>query len=341
LTEDAASYQAYCAGLQFGTPPRRSNGLPIAVGESQQTVTARQNERARENAALTALKASLSPERTEASPLWDHLSLDQRRNARLRGHFEAAIERLQPTCFECEPDFVGKLMAPRLTGATIEALQDSSDVFGVAELVRICAYCDFVRDALDVPWPLDMEVRVEGDKAYVCVAVKDSAVRFVPDNASLLWVHDAEYAQQRFKQPGHLKFGMCGAYAVGDSKFISAGRTIPASKGEAVDAFGLHGYSLYESGDLCMVCTSPAFLRQHAVELKVPLLYMTGTADEETQETCWSPATNFQAGTVPGFTEGLRCELLMKTFQVHASSEKELADDGIECHVLTGPTYVD
>eukprot|EP00747_Dinoflagellata_sp_TGD_P217826 gnl/TRDRNA2_/TRDRNA2_90175_c0_seq2.p2 gnl/TRDRNA2_/TRDRNA2_90175_c0~~gnl/TRDRNA2_/TRDRNA2_90175_c0_seq2.p2 ORF type:complete len:157 (+),score=38.49 gnl/TRDRNA2_/TRDRNA2_90175_c0_seq2:431-901(+) len=153
----------------------------------------------------------------------------------------------------------------------------------------------------------------------------------------LLWVHDADWAVERFRTVDAENFGLCGAFKVGLSKFVSATDSFPASKEAALDALGLKGYAAFDKpGTLYVVQAklSPDIFSVAAPA--VPLLYQLGHNDDRTasKPSSWAPAPSFQEGTVPGYTSGLRCELVMNTFKMAAASVEDLRDKGLQCIAL-------
>lgn len=229
----------------------------------------------------------------------------------------------------------------RLTPAAYDQVAARSSVagagavFGGAELARLLAWAELVEQQLGRRDPLHVEVRVEGWKAYALVPPEDSFVGAVAGRP-LLWVHDEAWATARFGTPGGPDFGLCGQF-VGRSKFVSAADAFPATKGDALDALGLRGYDAFDKpGTLHVVHAQlPPALSAEAQPL-VPVLYLEGRNDnaDAAQPSHWVPAPNFQEGTVPGYTSGLKCELVIKSFRVEAASVAELAEKGLRCVAL-------
>lgn len=65
----------------------------------------------------------------------------------------------------------------------------------------------------------------------------------------------------------------------------------------------------------------------------VPLLYNVGlsaTSDAAAPET-WAPAQHFQEGSMPGFTSGLKAELVIHTFKLNVNTLAELDLAGVTC----------
>eukprot|EP00662_Eupelagonemidae_sp_cell21_P037987 gene37987-62810_t len=130
-------------------------------------------------------------------------------------------------------------------------------------------------------------------------------------------------------------FGLCGQF-LGKSKFVSAADSFPATKGQALDALGLRGYDAFDKpGTLHVVRAElPAELMKEARPL-IPVLYQVGRAAEGASEPeRWEPELNFQDGTVPGYTSGLKCELVIRTFKVTAASIDDLRSEGVQCVAL-------
>eukprot|EP00931_Biecheleriopsis_adriatica_P073103 TRINITY_DN47459_c0_g1_i1.p1 TRINITY_DN47459_c0_g1~~TRINITY_DN47459_c0_g1_i1.p1 ORF type:complete len:274 (-),score=36.85 TRINITY_DN47459_c0_g1_i1:96-809(-) len=213
--------------------------------------------------------------------------------------------------------------------------------FRSVDLQRVLGWAVFSQEFLAVAAPLQIELRVEDWKAYI----------LVPPHATLLgecqgktlaYVHGPLWAKPRFQDEGGADFGLCGQW-LGKSKFVApyADRSlIPKSKEEALLAFGLKGYDMFDKpgGHLYMVeiFVDPAMLEKAC--LGVPLVYKVGAADDLHAErpSRWQPAQHFQEGTIPGFT-GLRAELVMRTFVLHAKTVADLKSAGVTCRLLEGP----
>ena len=84
------------------------------------------------------------------------------------------------------------------------ASRASPPVFGVVELRRVLAFAEFAHEVLMLMVPLEIEVRVEGWKAYCLVPPSATIVRRVSEwsHGALLWVHDEAWAAARFRDGG-------------------------------------------------------------------------------------------------------------------------------------------
>jgi len=71
----------------------------------------------------------------------------------------------------------------------------------------------------------------------------------------------------------------------------------------------------------------------------VPLVYNLGEAAETSAAVPdrWQPAQHFQEDTLPGFTSGLKAELVMQTFRLPAKTVAKLESAGVTCTLLEGP----
>jgi hypothetical protein len=109
---------------------------------------------------------------------------------------------------------------------------------------------------------------------------------------------------------------------------------MPASKSVALDALGVRGYAAFDKpGALYVVCAklSPVILA-HANPL-VPLPYKVGQASDQkaSSSESWATADHFQQGAMPGFTSGLKAELVMNTFKLTAATASDLKLAGVTC----------
>jgi len=204
-----------------------------------------------------------------------------------------------------------------------------SDSFPTSkQLATLLAYQQMIGE------PLQLEFRHEGWKAYLLCPLSQSLTLTGKEAMSLLWVHSKEWASERFLDP-KLKpgdYGLCGQ-SLGTSKFATAG-TMPSTKDGCLDALGLRGYEAFDQQEQplfvveCKMNTTIGNLAQPMI----PLLYLLGTATEsKATPMVWDPAPHFQEGTVPGFTSGLRAEVVIKTFQLQ---EEEMVTHGVTCHLL-------
>lgn len=251
------------------------------------------------------------------------------------------------------------LMEGKLTASGVIQLRElclrDVPVFGVHELQRVLAFADFRKELVVCDESsLQVEIRHEGWKAYCLVEPMSTVLRSVGGvGESLLWTHDEKWANARFRDPASSEFGLCGQF-VGRSKFVSPCSNVPACKADALDALGLRGYDVFENAerlfiihaevseamlelvriDLAMFVTSKVVL-MCVLQAKpmVPLLYNVGSAVSEDAEVPeeWSPCANFQKGAMPGFTSGLRAELVINSFKLKAESVDELESMGIAC----------
>ena len=174
-------------------------------------------------------------------------------------------------------------------------------------------------------------MRIEGWKAY-CLFPPEFSLLGSIVGRPLLWVHDEDWAIARFRDGGK-DLGLCGQ-VIGRSKFVTPCEKMPTSKGAALHALGLQGYATFDKpGTLYVVCAklSPALLVQ--ANPLVPLLYKVGSATDEraTSPESWATELHFQEGAMPGFTSGLKAELVINTFQLAATSASEISLAGVTC----------
>eukprot|EP00052_Salpingoeca_macrocollata_P005895 m.50225 g.50225 ORF g.50225 m.50225 type:complete len:283 (+) comp15121_c0_seq1:35-883(+) len=243
-----------------------------------------------------------------------------------------------------------EIVRGRVTAAAMEELRKLGplEAAGCKEhLVQILAYWDWA-DAQEI-WQqsseesklLDLVVRVEDDRAYVLLPLHQSLLSQGPDsdNGRYVWVHDEEWAQRRFLNPdlAPAEFGLCGQWP-GRSKFVSISTVPSTKKKDLIAALGLGGYDTFDQGGkpLYAVECDPELLGARVVP-RVPLLYLlrddTNTAGAAAGPR-WRSAKNFLEGTVPGFTSGLRAEVVVDTFQIPAKTTQELEEAGVVCRLL-------
>jgi len=237
-------------------------------------------------------------------------------------------------------------------------------VFQTDQLRRLFSYAVFAKKFLDET-PLNIEIRVEGWKAYCLIPVQQTILRSrfnsssptttTPANncsASLLcWVHDEAWARARFLDPESPDFGLCGQF-IGRSKFVTpcSRDSFPNTKEAALEALGLKGYAAFDKpgvlyvvrADISPIVDSGS---NNNIDIlgraspKVPLLYNVGSnVDTDASEpNSWAPELHFQEGAFPGFTQGLKAELVINTFQLqHVKSIQDLNKAGVECVALGG-----
>jgi len=215
--------------------------------------------------------------------------------------------------------------------AIVEACDKPVPTFGAEELRRVLAYADFAREVLGHAKPLELEVRIEGWKAY-CLVPPEATILRTAAEKSLLWVHDEAWAKERFFDGGK-DLGLCGQ-VLGTSKFVTPCTSMPSSKLAALDTLGLRGYETFDKPGVLYVvrATLPSSLLKEARPM-VPLVYNVGRANDAaaTAPELWEPELHFQEGTIPGFTSGLKAELVMKTFKVDVHAAAELKNYGLSC----------
>lgn len=214
--------------------------------------------------------------------------------------------------------------------------------FQATDLQRVLGWAVFSQEFLAIAAPLRIELRIEGWKAYI----------LVPPHATLLgdccgktlaYVHGPSWAMPRFQDEASPDFGLCGQW-LGKGKFVAPyvdSSLIPRSKEDALLAFGLKGYEMFDKpgGHLYMVeiVLDPAMIEM--AQPAVPLVYNIGVADDPDAQTPsrWMPQQHFQEGTLPGFTSGLRAEIVMRTFVVQGKTVADLRSSGVSCRLLEGP----
>jgi hypothetical protein len=168
-----------------------------------------------------------------------------------------------------------------------------------------------------------MEVTVERSNAkewrlYVTVPIAHSLVQRLTPNATLFWVHDKQWAFDRFVQRGS------GPYLLGQwpglSKFASISAadlmaTSEWSKPALVKALGLSGYSIADSADPMFVVglrAAPDLIAR--MRPRIPLVYRIAAAADAAggnapshlevpttdliKHLKWRTAPNFQENTV-------------------------------------------
>lgn len=250
----------------------------------------------------------------------------------------AFVELTNPYAAMSDTSKILRLLSGRVDPGDFAALSDRCGgpvpVFGASELQRVLGYADFAREVLGREGLLPLDIRVEGWKAYALVPPQWGLIRTV-EGQSLLWVHDEAWAHARFFDGGE-ELGLCGQWP-GRSKFVTPCRDFPSSKDDALDSLGLRGYPEFDKpGTLYVVRAEVNADIMEKAAPAVPLLYQIGAADsqEAAVPERWSPSAHFQEGTIPGFTSGLKAELVMQTFRMNVSSAAELADDGVSCQGL-------
>mmetsp|Transcript_9788 Transcript_9788/g.12226 ORF Transcript_9788/g.12226 Transcript_9788/m.12226 type:complete len:305 (-) Transcript_9788:55-969(-) len=220
----------------------------------------------------------------------------------------------------------------------------NNKLFGRSELAKVIGYCDFAKDCLGRKLPIEVEVRKEQWKAYGLIKLQDSPIESILEEDLLVWVHDDEWAQNRFFNSASKEFGLCGQ-RLGQSKFVSLWPSKKESspfqsKNQALDGLGLRGYAAFDKpGKLFVVhVRTQSLAKQKSLNpsfLMVPLLYMEGHAEPDAQAPDrWTTADNFQEGTIPGYTQGLQSELVMKTFKLDAKNVQDLNSQGVFCTQL-------
>ena len=234
-----------------------------------------------------------------------------------------------------------------------KACECRNPIWKVSDLRRVIAYANFAQTVVGFEQDLlPVSVRVEGCKAYALTTVEASLVRSMKGK-SMCWVHDADWASDRFHDNGS-NLGLCGQWK-GLSKFATLCSDLPSSKTTALDALGLRGYPAFDKpGVLHFVQVEPREELLALAEPMVPLLYsigshagardtsdknaIGGTVDsdstivDEFDVSCWTRAPNFQEGTIPGFTSGLRAEVVIRTFNIKgAITANEVGEAGVRC----------
>lgn len=192
-------------------------------------------------------------------------------------------------------------------------------IFDDNDLHLVAAYVDFAAVVLRIFSSLRVEVRVEGWHVYLLVPPEATVLRNL-EQQSLMWVHDESWATARFRAGGK-DLGLCGQQ-MGISKFCTPCNDIPESKGAVLDALGLRGYPAFDKpGPLFVVRARGSSQIMALAQPLVPLLYKVGSSPDKnaSKPSSWATAANFQQGVMPGFTSGLRAELVMRTFQLPAS----------------------
>lgn len=256
-------------------------------------------------------------------------------NTRLLGVFEGFVDCYAAVLLD---ELLAHLATPgRLEPGGLDELRTACakdpPIFDATDMRRVAAYADFAREELEQHGPLPIEVRDEGWKVYLLVPPEFTVLRSA-EGRSLLWVHDETWATDR---EGGKDLGLCGQF-LGRSKFVTPCTSVPASKGAALDALGLRGYAAFDKpGTLFVVHAqvSPAFLAR--ADPLVPLLYKVGVADDKaaTVPERWKTQLHFQEGALPGFTSGLRAELVMNTFQLPAvTALSDVTAAGVTCVAL-------
>ena len=260
-------------------------------------------------------------------------ALTHEANRRLLDTFEGFIRR-----YSTDVDELLRHLETRVEPVGFKQLRSACSsqprIFDASDLQRVAAYADFAREVLLQHQPLPLEVRIEGWKAY-CLCPPEFSLLGSVVGRPLLWVHDEDWAAARFRDGGK-DLGLCGQ-AMGCSKFVTPCESIPTSKGAALDALGLRGYAAFDKpGTLYVVSAapSPAILAQ--ANPLVPLLYKVGSAADRAAASpeSWATGLHFQEGAAPGFTSGLRAELVVRTFRVAAASAAGLALAGVTCAAL-------
>jgi hypothetical protein len=254
-------------------------------------------------------------------------------NRRLLDTYEGFIRRYNPDVGELLRHLEARL-EPEGFKQLRHACMSQPCIFDAGDLQRVAAYADFVSEVLLQDQPLPVEVRIEGWKAY-CLFPSEFSLLGTVVGRPLLWVHDEVWAVDRFHDGGK-NLGLCGQ-VLGRSKFVTPCEKMPTSKSAALDALGLRGYAAFDKpGTLYVVCAklSPALLLQ--ANPLVPLLYKVGSATDQnaTSPESWATELHFQEGAMPGFTSGLKAELVINTFQLAATSASEMSLAGVTCTEL-------
>lgn len=176
------------------------------------------------------------------------LELTPQANAILTEFYEQCVAQ---TKMLCTAEEVLKAMEGYIDPSGINQLNlhcsGPIPVFRPADLQRILGYAIFSQHVLCVPAPLQLEVRVEAWKAYA-LATPEATLLGGCSDKSLAYVHGPTWAADRFQNEGGPDFGLCGQWE-GKSKFVAPyfdRSLMPRSKEEALLAFGLKGYDMFD-----------------------------------------------------------------------------------------------
>lgn len=127
-------------------------------------------------------------------------------------------------------DALSPLIHPQSLHDLSEACLAPIPIFTEPELRRVLGYATFAQKFLQSPTSIELDIRVEGWKAYCLIDPCVTVLRDVPTATALLWTHDEAWAKARFMEGG-ADLGLCGQ-RMGASKFVSPCTDIPATKGK-------------------------------------------------------------------------------------------------------------
>jgi len=273
-------------------------------------------------------------------------------NIELRSKFSVYVEEAEKKLNKTAVDSVEQLLLPLIEEKSVKSLlrhylldvKSVNKVFGQFELATILGYAAFAREEMMKPSELlEVEVRIEASKAYALVPLHQSFVAEALSTDFVAWVHDEEWALDRFSDPASKNFALCGQQ-IGQSKFVTLvdsssninngtndSALLFQNKDAALDKLGIRGYETFDKPGSLYVVQVP--MAEIPYPVKVPLVYMSAKSNEnaKTSTKSWNTVPGFQEGTIPGFTKGLCNEVIMETFQVQVTSVDELNRKGIFC----------
>jgi len=199
------------------------------------------------------------------------------------------------------------------------------------DLKYICGYTEFIRNYNISKEPLQLEFREEKNRAYLLIPIQQSFIIKLSIDSKIVWVHDEQWAKERFvdKKPNSGPY-LCGQL-LGLSKFVSLSKEMSSktSKEQALVALGLKGYVAFDKpGYLYLVCadTNDNILR--LAKPKVPILYKIQ------ENSVWATAQHFGENSIPGFTSGGKSEVVINTFLIDAVDITDLDKKGVKLFVL-------
>jgi 5'-nucleotidase / UDP-sugar diphosphatase len=196
-------------------------------------------------------------------------------------------------------------------------------IFDAADLREIAGYLDFAKQVGVSTSDFPLELRIEGDRAYLLTSLDRTLLRTL-DGRALSYSMTKAHAEDMFGKKD-------GDFTIGDPTRATRFAT-PCEVGsdpfEVIQGLGLQGYGRARE-PLSMVEMKPELVASLGLDPKVPIIYKMRGPDG-----VWRTRENFGKGVPRGFASGGMAEVVFSRKTAKATSFEALEDAGLAVKTL-------